>query len=290
MQLVSLSALALMLLMLTACEQVPGSAGGTSSSSSAQTTSASAQETYVHSSGEFAFAIPAGWYAHELEGGTTIFTKSETFTLPQGTEGYAIGPQFAVRVASAGEITGGKTYEDWARGSGFVRGSEWLTELNTVTSPSGLTFERAVMNASAADGQTLTYIHVLDDTHFIVISHYPYEEGSADSDAFEDFAMSLELEGDADGTSEESEMDDAMMPAAESARRSLGVKLNVDPKNIEISAVTPQEWSDGCLGLGTAVESCIQMITPGYSVTLNYKGKTYIYRTNESGENVRLQP
>jgi hypothetical protein len=57
----------------------------------------------------------------------------------------------------------------------------------------------------------------------------------------------------------------------------------------EISVVSFQavEWSDSCLGLGRADESCLQAITPGYLVILSAGGQEFEFHTNENGSAIR---
>ena len=69
----------------------------------------------------------------------------------------------------------------------------------------------------------------------------------------------------------------------------LSERFNVGLDQIRIIEVSAQEWSDSCLGLGGPAESCAQMITPGYSVTVEVAGTRYNVRTNQNGSSVRVQ-
>ena len=80
----------------------------------------------------------------------------------------------------------------------------------------------------------------------------------------------------------------AQQRAFEASRDALAKELEVDPSTIELVQVTPQDWSDGCLGLGGPEESCLAVITPGYLVTLEADGKQYEARTNQDATVVRL--
>ncbi|HYC79703.1 MAG TPA: hypothetical protein VEC17_01605, partial [Candidatus Binatia bacterium] len=146
---------------------------------------------YTNTGNRFSVLIPHGWYAHEVEGGAVIFTKSKEFTLPEGTEGYAIGPQFVIRKASMNEIIGAKTFQDWLKGNGMTDESEFFVETKNVTNFYGHYFTGAITEAAQAEGNNLTYAHKFDEKNYLVISHYPYSPGSADSDAFEQFINSL---------------------------------------------------------------------------------------------------
>ncbi len=78
-------------------------------------------------------------------------------------------------------------------------------------------------------------------------------------------------------------------PALE-AREALADKLDVSERKVTVTKVEVKEWSDGCLGLGGAAESCAAAITLGYRITLTSGGTTYYARTNKSGDVVRLEP
>lgn len=78
-------------------------------------------------------------------------------------------------------------------------------------------------------------------------------------------------------------------PAAAVARKDLATKLTVDEKNIVILQITEETWTDGCLGLGKANESCLQALIPGFRVEMLAQGKTYIYRTDQTGATIRTE-
>jgi|GEM_PF-133743 len=78
-------------------------------------------------------------------------------------------------------------------------------------------------------------------------------------------------------------------PAAAVARKELATKLGVAEKSIVIMQITDTTWNDSCLGLGGPAESCLQLLVPGFTIELLAQGKTYIYRTDKSGETVRAE-
>lgn len=81
---------------------------------------------------------------------------------------------------------------------------------------------------------------------------------------------------------------DVSAPAIENIRQLLARQLHIDPATIQVVSVEKVEWSDGCLGLGQANESCIAVITPGYKITLNVAGQEYVIHTDEGGSQVRV--
>ncbi len=58
---------------------------------------------------------------------------------------------------------------------------------------------------------------------------------------------------------------------------------------MRILEVQQQQWSDGCLGFGKSDEICTQAITPGYQVVVTDGLKNWTYRTDDTGDAVRLE-
>lgn len=64
-------------------------------------------------------------------------------------------------------------------------------------------------------------------------------------------------------------------------------KLRIDKEKIIIIAYESVNWPDGCLGIHQNNEMCIQVITPGYQVSLKFENQIYYYRTNKNGTVIR---
>lgn len=73
------------------------------------------------------------------------------------------------------------------------------------------------------------------------------------------------------------------------ARAALADFLGVDEDALEMERIEDAEWSDGCLGLGGPDESCLAAITPGYAITFNVGGESYVVRTDLEGNAVRVE-
>ena len=58
---------------------------------------------------------------------------------------------------------------------------------------------------------------------------------------------------------------------------------------LRILEAEPQNWTDGCLGLAEPDELCTQVITPGWQVVVTDGRRNWIYRTDESGDLVKLE-
>jgi hypothetical protein len=80
---------------------------------------------------------------------------------------------------------------------------------------------------------------------------------------------------------------DEMPAPVLNARAWLAAQLGINVDQVEIVDFTTQDWTDSCLGLGGAAESCLQAITPGYQVTLRAGGQEYEVRTNAAGDGIR---
>lgn len=78
-------------------------------------------------------------------------------------------------------------------------------------------------------------------------------------------------------------------PAVALARVRAAADLGVDAGSAVVMSAFERDWSDSCLGLGGIAESCLQVITPGYEVTVEANGQTRVYRTNADGSVIREQ-
>jgi hypothetical protein len=72
-------------------------------------------------------------------------------------------------------------------------------------------------------------------------------------------------------------------------RQDLSRKTNISVNRLQIQAAQPQTWPDGCLGLATPGEFCTQALVQGWRIVLTDKQKTWVYRTDSSGTNLRLE-
>ncbi len=76
-------------------------------------------------------------------------------------------------------------------------------------------------------------------------------------------------------------------PAAQAAIQFLSDNMTLAAAQISVVSITPEQFSDGCLGLGGPDELCLQAITPGYVVVLSADGQEYTFHTDETGSIVR---
>lgn len=77
---------------------------------------------------------------------------------------------------------------------------------------------------------------------------------------------------------------------AQAVRRDLSQRLSISLREIKLVRSTPETWSDGCLGLGGAAESCLQALVEGWRVEVSANQQTWIYRTDKTASVIRLEP
>lgn len=77
-------------------------------------------------------------------------------------------------------------------------------------------------------------------------------------------------------------------PVAE-AREALLEETGGDPEDVDVLSIAPMTWPDACLGLAEQGEACAQVLTAGFRVVLVLGDSRYVYRTDETGTNIRLE-
>ncbi|MGL4620328.1 MAG: hypothetical protein ACRCZS_14895 [Chroococcidiopsis sp.] len=69
----------------------------------------------------------------------------------------------------------------------------------------------------------------------------------------------------------------------------LSQQQNISPDKLKVTKYSRESWSDGCLGLPQPEEICSQAIVEGWRVVVSDGSQKWIYRTDNSGRNVRLE-
>jgi len=78
------------------------------------------------------------------------------------------------------------------------------------------------------------------------------------------------------------------VPDAVAAVRShVAQEFNLNEGVVILLTAFEKQWPDGCLGVASSEEMCIQVITPGYEVKVMAVGKEFVYRTNADGSVIR---
>ncbi|MBD2742390.1 hypothetical protein H6H02_12615 [Coleofasciculus sp. FACHB-1120] len=76
---------------------------------------------------------------------------------------------------------------------------------------------------------------------------------------------------------------------ANTVRQDLSRQTGIAPGKLKITEFSQETWKDGCLGLPKSGEFCTQALVPGWRVVVSNGRKTWVYRTNSTGQVVRLQ-
>lgn len=69
----------------------------------------------------------------------------------------------------------------------------------------------------------------------------------------------------------------------------LSRRVEIPAAKLKIIKYSRETWSDGCLGLSKPDEFCTQALVEGWRVFVSDGCQTWIYRTDESGRNLRLE-
>ena len=83
--------------------------------------------------------------------------------------------------------------------------------------------------------------------------------------------------------------DDIPTKILDAVKKELSQRLNIKPDQLELEEAMRQNWSNGCLGLAKPDEICTQAIVEGWKVVMSYQNKTWTYRTDATGANIRLE-
>jgi hypothetical protein len=75
-------------------------------------------------------------------------------------------------------------------------------------------------------------------------------------------------------------------PAARAVQEDVAKRLYLQPGQIIVTALTEQQFPDSCLGVHLPDEACSQVVTPGYVITVEGGGNTYVYHTNKDGSSL----
>jgi hypothetical protein len=75
----------------------------------------------------------------------------------------------------------------------------------------------------------------------------------------------------------------------DATRQDLSQKTNIPINRLQVKSAKTQTWPDGCLGLAKSGELCTQALVEGWRIILTNNQKTWIYRTDRTGSNLRLE-
>jgi len=86
--------------------------------------------------------------------------------------------------------------------------------------------------------------------------------------------------------------DEAGLPApvADAVLQAAAQEAGVHAADLMIRAFERHTWSDSCLGWGGPAEICAAVLTEGWQVAVTDGQRTWVFRTNDDGSQVRLAP
>lgn len=70
-------------------------------------------------------------------------------------------------------------------------------------------------------------------------------------------------------------------------RKDLARRTQIPPQQFQLQSARRETWTDGCLGLGKPEELCTQSLVSGWLVQMAYHHQVWVYRTNQTGTNLR---
>jgi hypothetical protein len=71
------------------------------------------------------------------------------------------------------------------------------------------------------------------------------------------------------------------------AEQALSQELGLPVDRINYTSYERADWPNSCLGLAEENEICAEVITPGWKITLEAEGNSYLYRADQNGDQVR---
>lgn len=78
-----------------------------------------------------------------------------------------------------------------------------------------------------------------------------------------------------------------LTPAQRAVITALSENLGLPADEIKLASTEAMDWPDSCLGVAEEGIECTQVITPGFRILLDAKGRQMEYHTNEDGTQIR---
>ncbi len=76
---------------------------------------------------------------------------------------------------------------------------------------------------------------------------------------------------------------------AEAVRQDLFEKTGIPEEQVQIKEASTAQWPNACLGLAASGEMCAEIIVPGWRIVLSDGNQTWIYRTDNQGNRIRIE-
>jgi len=78
-------------------------------------------------------------------------------------------------------------------------------------------------------------------------------------------------------------------PIANRVKKDLANRTGIAPGKLKITNYSQETWPNGCLGISEPDQICTQALVPGWKISVTDGQKTWVYRTDNSGRNVRME-
>lgn len=83
---------------------------------------------------------------------------------------------------------------------------------------------------------------------------------------------------------------DTQLPVpAQKAKEEVSKKYSIPLDKIIVLEVLEKDWPDACLGIAEKGQMCAQVITPGFSITLQTDDMLFKYRTDREGSVIKQE-
>ncbi|PIG90533.1 hypothetical protein CSQ79_26250 [Gloeocapsopsis sp. IPPAS B-1203] len=76
---------------------------------------------------------------------------------------------------------------------------------------------------------------------------------------------------------------------ADAVRQDVSQRENIPVSKLQVTALSQETWSDGCLGMAQPDEFCTQALVEGWRVSVSDGRSTWVYRTDSLGRVVRRE-
>jgi hypothetical protein len=76
---------------------------------------------------------------------------------------------------------------------------------------------------------------------------------------------------------------------ANAVKKDLANRTGIAPGKLKITKYNQETWPNGCLGMSEPDQICTQALVPGWRITVTDGQKTWVYRTDNSGRNIRIE-
>ncbi|OKH36399.1 hypothetical protein NIES2119_17305 [[Phormidium ambiguum] IAM M-71] len=76
---------------------------------------------------------------------------------------------------------------------------------------------------------------------------------------------------------------------ANAVKKDLSKRTGIAPGKLKVVNSQQETWPNGCLGISEPDQICTQALVPGWRITVTDGQKNWVYRTDNSGRNIRLE-